>query len=52
MMLIAACHLWHREKVISSSKSSESEKSHLFLISNNSEIYSVQSLRTCGTFVL
>ena len=35
MMLIAACHLWHREKAISSSKSLDSEKSfsktHLYL---------------------
>ena len=35
MMLIAACHLWHREKAISSCKSSDSEKSfsktHLYL---------------------
>ena len=35
MMLIAACHLWHREKAISSTKSSDSEKSfsktHLYL---------------------
>ena len=35
MMLIAACHLWHREKAISSTKSSDNEKSfsktHLYL---------------------
>ena len=35
MILIAACHLWHREKAISSSKSSDSEqsfsKTHLYL---------------------
>ena len=35
MMLIAACHLWHKEKAISSTKSSDSEKSfsktHLYL---------------------